>query len=327
MAASVTQAFWIVGPGKGEIRSEPLPSPGPDDVLVRTLFTGISRGTESLVFRGEVPADEFERMRAPFQVGEFGFPLKYGYSSVGIVEGGNTALLGRRIFCLYPHQHRYVVPAAAVVPLPDAVPSGRAVLAANMETAINAVWDGSPGPGDRIAVVGGGVVGSLVAWLCAAYPGTTVELIDTDPTRAALARTLGCRHRDPHAAESGFDLVFHASGQPAGLRTALRLAGQEASVVELSWYGTRPVELALGEAFHARRLALKSSQVGHVPPTRAPRWSHRRRLALALALLADPRLDHLISAESRFDQLPQTLAMLATRPAGALCHRIRFPDD
>lgn len=326
MTGCETQAFWISGPGHGEIRREALPAPTRGEVQVRTLFSAISRGTESLVFRGKVPASEFERMRAPFQVGDFSFPLKYGYSNVGTVEDGDPALLGRRVFCLHPHQQRYVVPATAVVPLPDEVPSGRAILAANMETAINAVWDGVPGPGDRIAVVGAGVVGSLVAWLCAGYPGTRVELIDIDPARVDLARTLGCDFRTPNQATGDCDLVFHASGQPAGLAGALQLAGQEATVVELSWYGDRSVALPLGEGFHARRLTLKSSQVGHLPPPRLPRWNYRRRLALALALLADSRLDRLISGESVFDDLPQTLARLATEPAGALCHRIRYPD-
>lgn len=326
MTRTETQAFWITGPNTGEIRCESLPPPAPGEVQVRTLFTGISRGTESLVFRGEVPTSEFERMRAPFQVGDFGSPLKYGYTNVGIVEAGEPALLGQRVFCLYPHQHRYVVPASAVVPLPDEVPSGRAVLAANLETAINAVWDGSPGPGDCIAVVGAGVVGSLVAWLCARHPGTSVELIDIDPARAELAHTLGCGFRSPDEARRDCDLVFHASGQPAGLRTALRLAGQEATVVELSWYGTRAVDLALGESFHARRLTLRSSQVGHLPPARLPRWNHRRRLELALKLLLEPSLDSLISGESAFDDLPQTLSRLATDPAGALCHRVRYPE-
>jgi 2-desacetyl-2-hydroxyethyl bacteriochlorophyllide A dehydrogenase len=326
MTETPTKAFWIIAPGAGEIRHESMAPPKPGEVQVRTLFSGISRGTESLIFRGEVPPSELKRMRAPFQVGDFSFPLKYGYCSVGIIEAGDPAWIGRRVFCLHPHQQRYVVPTTAVVALPDELPSGRAVLAANMETAINAVWDGNPGPGDRIAVVGGGVVGALVAWLCAGIPGTTVELIDTNPDRAELARTLGCRFHSPAHASVDCDLAFHASGQPAGLCTALQLAGQEASVIELSWYGARPVTLPLGEGFHARRLTLKSSQVGHLPPARVPRWNYHRRLTLALSLLADPRLDALISGESAFDDLPRTLAQLSTDPAGALCHRIRYPE-
>ena len=275
-------AFWTLPPGHGELRPVALPPLSPGEVRVRSLFGAISRGTEGLVYRGEVPPSEHQRMRAPFQEGEFDGPLKYGYINVGVVEAGcgaqAEALVGRRVFCLHPHQQAYVVPASAVMPLPDAVPSERAVLAANLETAINAVWDGAPSVGDRIAVVGAGVVGSLVAWLCAQIPGTEVELIDIDPGRARLAAALGLTHRLPAAARAECDLVFHASGHPAGLTTALELAGQEATVIEMSWYGRTAVSVPLGGAFHARRLNIKSSQVCHIPPARGPRWTYRRRM-------------------------------------------------
>ena len=322
-------AFWTVAPGRGELRRETLPPLRDGDVLVRSLYSAISRGTESLVFRGEVPPSEFQRMRAPFQQGDFPAPVKYGYINVGVVEAGcgaqAEALIGRRVFCLYPHQQAYIVPATAVVALPDAVPSARAVLAANLETAINAVWDASPTLGDRIAVVGGGVLGALVAWLCARIPGTEVELIDLDPSRAALATALGAGFALPDGARENCDLVIHASGAPAGLARALELAGDEATVLEMSWYGQRSVALALGEAFHARRLTLRSSQVGRLPPRQAPRWTYRRRMELALSLLVDSLPDVLISGESDFASLPDTLQRLSSAPAGALCHRIRYP--
>ncbi len=326
MEPIVTGAFWTVAPGDGEIRHEVLAEPGEGEVRIRTLYSAISRGTESLVFRGEVPASEYARMRAPFQAGDFPFPVKYGYASVGIVEAGDAELVGRTVFCLHPHQQHFVVPAEAVVPVPDQTPATRAVLAANLETAINAVWDAAPSVGDRITVVGAGVVGALVAWLCARLPGTRVELVDVDLARASLALELGCIFRVPDAASADCDLVIHASGQPAGLRTALSLAGQEATVLELSWYGSREVSVPLGEAFHARRLTLKSSQVGNLPPARTTRWNRRRRLALALNLLAEPSLDALISGESDFADLPATLRQLSLTPNGALCHRIRYPD-
>ncbi|MBP6726091.1 MAG: zinc-binding alcohol dehydrogenase, partial [Thauera sp.] len=292
-------AFWTVAPGRGELRRETLPPLRDGDVLVRSLYSAISRGTESLVFRGEVPPSEYQRMRAPFQQGDFPAPVKYGYINVGVVEAGcgaqAQALVGRRVFCLYPHQQAYVVPATAVVALPDAVPSARAVLAANLETAINAIWDASPTLGDRIAVVGGGVLGALVTWLCARIPGTEVELIDLDPSRAALATALGAGFALPDGARGNCDLVIHASGAPAGLARALELAGDEATVLEMSWYGQRSVTLALGEAFHARRLTLRSSQVGRLPPRQAPRWTYRRRMELALSLLVDSLPDVLIS--------------------------------
>ena len=322
-------AFWTLAPGHGALRPAPLRPLQDGEVLVRSLYSGISRGTESLVYRGEVPASEYQRMRAPFQEGEFPGPVKYGYISVGVVEAGAgpdaEALCARPVFCLHPHQQRYIVPAAAVLPLPDGLPPARAVLAANMETAINGCWDGAPSVGDRIAVVGAGVVGSLVAWLCNRIPGTDVELIDIDPGRARLAEALGLTHRLPDAARGDCDLVFHASGNPAGLATALALAGQEASIIEMSWYGSAQVGLPLGGAFHARRLAIRSSQVGHLPPQRSPRWDYRRRMELALRLLVDARLDALISGETDFAALPALMHRLAHAPAGALCERIRYP--
>lgn len=323
-------AFWTLAPGRGELRPAALRPPAAGEVLVRSVYSAISRGTESLVFRGEVPASEYQRMRAPFQEGDFPGPVKYGYISVGVVEDGAgpeaAALLGRSVFCLHPHQQRYVVPASAVIALPPALPPARAVLAANMETAINACWDGAPALGERIAVVGAGVVGSLVAWLCARIPGAEVELIDIDPGRAQLADALGLVYRQPGAARAECDLVFHASGHADGLATALELAAHEATVIELSWYGRNSVTVPLGGAFHARRLALKSSQVGHIPPRHAPRWTYRRRMELALAQLVDPRLDALISGETAFQDLPALMQRLAHAPAGALCERIRYPD-
>ncbi|MCQ9377342.1 zinc-binding alcohol dehydrogenase [Methyloversatilis sp. XJ19-49] len=331
MSIDHTSAFWTVAPGTGELRTEVLPVLRAGEVRVRALYSGISRGTESLVFRGEVPASEYQRMRAPFQQGDFPGPVKYGYISVGIVEDGRgeqaAALCGRTVFCLHPHQQRYVVHADAVVPLPDGLPAARAVLAANMETAINAVWDAAPSVGDRIAVIGAGVVGTLVAWLCARIPGTLVELIDIDPGRAAPAAALGLALRAPDTAECSreCDLVIHASGSAAGLRSALAIAGFEATVIEMSWFGQQAVALPLGEAFHAKRLTLRSSQVGHLPPARLPRWSYRRRMELALSLLVDHSLDILISGESDFADLPDLMPALAADGAGVLCHRIRYP--
>ena len=318
------RAFWVTAPGRGEIRAEPLPAPGVDDVVVRTLHTGISRGTEALVFAGAVPPSEHRRMRAPFQSGDFPAPVKYGYSNVGVVEHGPPELRGRPVFCLYPHQTRYVVPAAAVYPLPPDVPPGRAVLAANLETAVNGLWDGAPRIGDRIAVVGAGTVGCLVAWLASRIPGTAVELVDIDARKAAAADALGVAFKLTTDANREADLVVHTSGSAGGLETALGLAGFEATVLEMSWYGARRPEVPLGEAFHSRRLTLKSSQVGAVASAQRARWSTRRRLALALELLAEPALDALVTGDSPFEDLPHLLAELAAPRGYTLCHRIDY---
>jgi threonine dehydrogenase-like Zn-dependent dehydrogenase len=318
------RAFWLATPGRGELRRTDLSPPGPDEVLVRALASGISRGTECLVFMGRVPESQHQTMRCPFQEGDFPAPVKYGYASVGLVEAGAPELVGRNVFCLHPHQDRYVVPKDAVVPLPDDLPAARAVLGANMETALNALWDGAPRLGDRIAVVGCGTIGALVAALAARLPGAKVEIIDIDPTRAGLAASLGCRFAPPAAAEGEADLVVHASGSAAGLATALALAGFETKVLELSWYGDGLVPMPLGAAFHARRLRLISSQVGTVAPARRARWTRRQRLEQALALLADPVFDCLLTGESDFADLPATLAQLARDPQGALCHLVRY---
>lgn len=318
------RAFWVTERGRGEIRAQRLRMPAPGELLIRTRRSAISRGTESLVFRGEVPQSEWRRMRCPFQDGEFPAPVKYGYSAVGIVEDGPAEALGRRVFCLHPHQDRFVVPSDAVVDVPETVPDRRATLAANMETAINAVWDAAPGPGDRIAVIGAGVVGCLIAALAARLPGAEVELIDIDPTRGAIAAAFGCRFATPETASPEADLVVHASGSPAGLEAALTIAGFEAMVLEMSWYGTRIVPLKLGGAFHSRRLTLRSSQVGAVPAARRQRWPLRRRLILALSVLREPVFDILLSGETEFTALPALMPRLATSSAGILCHTLRY---
>jgi 2-desacetyl-2-hydroxyethyl bacteriochlorophyllide A dehydrogenase len=316
------KAFWVVAPGRGAIRDEALPVPAADEVVVDALFSGISRGTEALVFRGQVPQSEYRRMRAPFQSGEFPAPVKYGYASVGRIVDGT--LSGRLVFALYPHQTRYVVPGTSVYVLPASVPPGRAVLAANLETAINGLWDGAVRAGDRVAVVGAGTVGCLVAWLAGRMPGCDVQLVDIDARRAEVAAALGVSFAVPESAAHSADVVFHTSGTPAGLETALHLAGFESTVVDMSWYGDQLVTLPLGGAFHAERLTITSSQVGQVATSQRARWNHRRRMELALRMLADSTLDVLITGESRFDELPDVMMRLAASPDGTLCHRIRY---
>lgn len=324
MTVETARAFWITSPGHGEIRTETLASPPPECVVVRALYSGVSRGTEALVFQGRVPASEYQRMRAPFQAGQFPAPVKYGYASVGAVERGPRELVGRNVFVLYPHQTRYQVPADSVYILPDTVPPGRAVLAANFETAINGLWDARAQVGDRIVIIGAGTVGCLVAWMASRIPGCEVELVDINPRRAAIAKALGVRFVDPASVLEDADVVIHSSGSPAGLELALRVAGFEATIVEMSWYGTQVVPIPLGEVFHARRLTLKSSQVGTVASSQRPRWDAPRRMQLALTLLADPALDALITGESEFEALPRVMADLAAGPGDTVCHRIRY---
>jgi len=321
------QALWYVSAGRAELRPESIAAPGPAQVRVRALFGAISRGTERLVFDGRVPSSQFQRMRGPNMAGAFPFPAKYGYATVGRVEEGPPELQGQIVFALHPHQSVFTVAADFVVPVPRQVPPARAVLAANMETALNALWDGAPGPADRIAVVGGGVVGLLVARLCARMPGTQVTVVDIAATRGEIAQALGAGFAAPAAAPEGCDLVFHASGTAAGLATALRIAGEEATIVELSWYGAGDVAIPLGEAFHSRRLRLVASQVGRVAGSHRVRWSGARRLAAALDLLSDPALDGLLAPAVPFEDLPARLAEILGSPTDARCPLIRYPGS
>ena len=311
------KALWCIAPGQAEIRPGLLG----EGCRVETLFTAISRGTERLVFEGRVPDSEHARMRAPAQEGAFPFPVKYGYCTVGRVLDG--ALAGRVVFALHPHQTGFCMSPDMLTPLPEGLPPARAVLGANMETALNILWDSGASAGDRIAVVGAGVVGALVGYLAARLPGADVTLIDRLPARAPLGHALGCAFAMPEAAPKECDVVIHTSATSQGLALALDCAGQEATIVEASWHGSTPTAVPLGGAFHSRRLRLVSSQVGQIPPLRAPRWSYARRMAKALDLLCDPVLDRLISGETPFEDLPARYGAILSDP-DTLCHRIRY---
>ncbi|MUN64336.1 dehydrogenase [Kocuria sediminis] len=319
-----SRAYWTVEPGRGELRTAPLSAPGPDEVLVRALRSGISRGTERLVHRGLVPARVHERMRAPFQEGAFPGPVKYGYLSVGVVEQGPERLVGRRVFALHPHQDRYVVPAAEVIPVPDGVPSDRAVLAGPVETAVNALWEAAPRFGDRVAVVGAGMIGACAAALLARFPLARLQLVDPQPSRAGLARALGVAHVRPEDAAGECDVVVHASSTAAGLARGLELLGDEGELIEMSWYGDEDPAVPLGADFHARRLQIRASQVGVVAPARRARRSTADRRATALDALHDPRFDALLTGSSPFEELPATMARLAGDAPEALCHVVRY---
>ena len=324
MNSDATLAFWTVASGLGELRREAVPAPSDLEASVQALYSGVSRGTEALVFTGQVPRSEHQRMRAPFQSGDFPAPVKYGYASVGRVLQGPAQLVGKNVFCLYPHQQHYVVPYRALYELPADVPPSRAILAANMETALNAVWDSGAAPGDRVSVIGAGSIGCLAAWLLARMPGCEVELVDINPQRRRIAEALGVTFATANNARSESDVVLHASGSEAGLALALRLAAFEATVCELSWYGQRAVAVPLGEGFHSRRLVLKSSQVGAIAAPRRARWDHGRRMRLALSLLRAVELDELINSEGRFESLPDTMAQLARGPGEVIMHRVIY---
>jgi threonine dehydrogenase-like Zn-dependent dehydrogenase len=320
----VARALWYVREGQIELRISTLPPLQPGEARVRARYSGISRGTERLILAGAVPVAEYDRMRAPLQEGAFPFPVKYGYCAAGVVEDGPDDLIGREVFCLHPHQDVFIAPTSMLVPLPPGVPARRATLAANMETALNGLWDAGAGPGDRIVVVGAGIVGLLVATLAARMPGADVTVVDVIEERRPLAEMLGARFAVPGQAVGEADVVFHTSATAAGLATAIGLAGLEAAIVEMSWYGEGAIPAPLGGAFHSRRLRLISSQVGHVAPSRRPRWTYRRRLETALELLGDARLDALVTDEIAFDDVATVLPRVLEAGAKGLAPVIGY---
>jgi NADPH:quinone reductase-like Zn-dependent oxidoreductase len=324
LASVVSQSLWYVAPERTEIRSEilgPLPE---NNVQVRSLFSALSRGTESLVFKGLIPESEYTRMGAPFMGGKLPFPVKYGYSNVGRIELGPPELIGQLVFSLMPHQSVFQNDAANVLVIPKEIPAHRAVLAAYMETALNAVWDASPGPGDRIVIIGAGVLGCLVAYICGHLLGIEVTLVDINPEREEIAKKLGVQFSSPELAPKDGDVVIHCSATAAGLSTAIASAGEETTILELSWYGANKIDMSLGGAFHSRQLKLQSSQVGHISSSRRPRWSHRRRLAAALGMLSDPRLDCLLMKPIHFEALPSELPQVFSARSSALCCLIQY---
>ncbi len=319
-------AFWVDSPGVGVLRTEEVPDPAPGEVLIRTVCTGISRGSESLVFRGEVPSGEHERMRAPFQEGDFPGPVKYGYLNVGVVEGGDGGLRGHAVFTLFPHQSAFVVPESAITIIPEGVPARRAALAGAVETAVNVLWDAAPLVGDTITVVGAGMIGCAVARLARGIPGAEVILVDVDRSKAEVSERLGVTYAHPDDAPLERDLVIEASASEEGLQFALASAVTEGEIVVASWFGDRPVRLPLGADFHSRRLTIRSSQVGMVSPRRRERRSTRDRLALALWLLRDPAFDALLTGSSSFRDLPEVMAAVADGSSPGLCHTIDWKD-
>jgi threonine dehydrogenase-like Zn-dependent dehydrogenase len=323
----VAKSLWYAKKGVAELRAAPLSLPGPGQARVRTLFSGISRGTERLVFNGAVGQSEWERMQGPMQEGSFPFPVKYGYCATGVVEEGPADLRGRTVFCLHPHQDYFNAPVDTLAVVPEAVPARRATLAANMETALNALWDAGAGPGDRIVVVGAGVVGLLVASLAARLPGAAVTAVDVDKSRRPILEALGADLVAPEKAPGEADIVFHASASAAGLNTAIACAGPEGTIVEMSWYGDKPVTLDLGGAFHSRRLKLVSSQVGLISTGRRLRWDYRRRREMALSLLAQPALDALVAEEIAFEDAPRELPRIFAPDAQGLAPVIRYAQD
>jgi 2-desacetyl-2-hydroxyethyl bacteriochlorophyllide A dehydrogenase len=317
---SVAAAVWFPRARVVELRTETLPEPGPDEVRVRAVLSAISQGTEMLVYRGEVDAGL--ALDLPTLAGGYGFPLKYGYASVGraVAVGRDVRAVseGDLVFALHPHQDEYVLSESLVRHLPDRTTPEQGVFVANLETAINVVLDAKPRLGEVVAVFGQGVVGLLITQLLR-RSGARVVAVEPSALRRSFAERCGAElaitPQDGTVLRRltrgrGADLAIDASGSPSALQEAIDSVALEGTVVVCSWYGEKPVPLDLGGLFHRRRVRLVSSQVGRIDPSLAPRWDRERRLELATSLLGELVLADLITHRIPFARAADAYALL-----------------
>lgn len=311
----------FAAPGEVTVIHEATPQPAPDEVLVETVASAISAGTELLFLRGQVPADLSVDSAIAALSGAVRFPLRYGYACVGRVTavGAETepGWIGRTVFAFHPHTSHFTVPAAQVIVVPDDIDPLRAALLPNMETAVNLVMDGQPVIGERVAVVGLGVVGLLTVALLAHFPLVHLLAVDPLPQRRALALALGAHTAttpDELTESAAFDLTYEVSGAPAALNTALALTGYAGRIVIGSWYGAKQAPLDLGGAFHRSRIRLLASQVSTLDPHWLGRWDKVRRIDVAWTMLRRVDVAPLITHRMPVTQAPEAYRLLSEAP-------------
>ncbi|MEM9277847.1 MAG: zinc-binding alcohol dehydrogenase [Pseudomonadota bacterium] len=319
-------------PYKAAIETVQIPEIKAENVLLKTLFSGISRGTESLVYAGKVPESEWKRMRCPFMSGSFAFPVTYGYACVceviGLGEKTSGLKPGDRVFVLHPHQDIFSVPESSCNLLPPSIPTSRAVLSANMETALNAVWDAEISGNPFCAIIGAGVVGLITAHAVRKVAGLDPVIFDLKPEKERHATEMGFRFINSSGIDKteiqDFELIFHTSASAGGLQSAIDMAAFEAKIIEMSWYGENPVSLNLGGAFHSKRLKILSSQVGTIASAKRNKLDYAGRMQQAITLLDDPRLDTLLGSAIDFHDLPNHLHDIFSPQSDVLCQVIEY---
>lgn len=340
------EALYFTAPRQVALRREPCPAPGPGQVRVRTRLSAISPGTEMLLYRGQMPSSLPADEALEALAGPLAYPLKYGYAAVGQVTdlgpGVPEAWAGRWVFAFQPHQTCFVATVASLHPVPTDIPPERAAFLPNMETAVNFLLDGAPLIGERVAVLGQGVVGLLTTALLARFPLAALVAFDRYPLRRETARALGATlaldpaapdaleaarvHLAAHDRYAGADLTYELSGNPAALNLALALTGFAGRVVIGSWYGTKRAALDLGGRFHRSRIRLLSSQVTTLAPEHTGRWDKARRLALAWEMLRTFPAERLITHRIPFAQAAQAYRLLDAQPDRAIQVILTYDD-
>lgn len=316
------RAIWYTGDGSGvALRDANM---GTGELLLKTVASGLSRGTERTVAQGMVPRSEWDRMALPTQEGSFALPIKYGYACVARIVQGPPDILNRLVFTMHPHQNLFRAHRDAVHVLPVDLPIRRATLAANMETALNAIWDAQVPNGAPVAVIGGGLIGCLVAYLANRIGKSDVTLIDKIGERAKTASELRVSFATATNRLSPCHTVFHTSGSEQGLKDAIHALDFEGQVVEMSWYGDREISVPLGGTFHAQRLSIRCSQVGHVAPSRRASTTYADRMRTAIGLLDDPALDVLLTHDIAFENAERDLPLRLAADADGIATTISY---
>ena len=289
-----TKSYWIDKKNKGYFKFGEISSINSNEIVVKTLFSGISYGTEKLVYSGKVPKSQRNLMKCPYQEGDFGNDIKYGYINVGKVVDGDKSYLGNNIFSLYPHQDFYKIPSNEALIIPNKIPLSRCLLIPNLETAINAVWDTLPSAGDRILVIGAGIVGLLTAYLINKIPGVNLFIVDKDPSKRKITKKLGINFLDAIPKKFDARFIYECTGDHRILNSLKNNITVNSTICVLSWYGDKKSDIALGENFFSKRAKLIMSQVSKISPARYDLNNQdRRKIALDI-LDASNDLDHLI---------------------------------
>jgi 2-desacetyl-2-hydroxyethyl bacteriochlorophyllide A dehydrogenase len=333
-----SQQLWFTAPYSLEFREQELAEPGPDEILVRTLFSAISSGTEMLAYRGQLPRNlALDPSMAALENQATNYPLQYGYASVGRVEAAgdkvDKGMTGSHVFALQPHATHYLTKAGLVVKLPGSIAPEAAVFLANMETAVNLVLDAKPALGENVVVLGQGIVGLLVSAILSRFPLAAHFALDPLPLRRDKALMLGVEHAiDPDNETAlgtmqtalnrlpgqGADLVLELTGSPDALNLAVELCAYSGRIIVGSWYGSKPVTLDLGGRFHRERIKIISSQVSSISPELSGRWDRDRRFTTALGMIESVRPEQLITHRIAFGSAPEAYQLLDKSPETVL---------
>jgi 2-desacetyl-2-hydroxyethyl bacteriochlorophyllide A dehydrogenase len=318
------RSLYFTAPHTIDVREEPLPALAAGQVLAQTLCSAISPGTEMLVYRGQVPTEMAVDETIAALGGQFRFPLKYGYSAVGRVlelgPGVDSAWQGRTVFAFNPHESHVIADIAQLFPLPDDVDAETALFLPNMETAVNFLLDGAPLIGERVAVLGQGVVGLLTTALLARCPLANLTTFDHYPLRRETSLALGAHvSLSPESSPAlQADLTYELSGSPAALDAAIALTGFDGRIVVGSWYGQKRAALDLGGRFHRSRIRLISSQVSTLTPALSGRWDKARRLQVAWAMLRAVRPGRLITHRVPLAAAAEAYTLIDQHPEACL---------